>query len=46
MEAYEAIGANPYTYSVLAVLEEGASDTQAKIADALATTAVVVGPAR
>jgi DNA-binding MarR family transcriptional regulator len=35
MEAYEAIGANPYHYSVLAVLEEGARDTQAKIADAL-----------
>jgi len=34
-EAYEAIGANPYYYSVLAVLEEGARDTQAKIADAL-----------
>jgi DNA-binding MarR family transcriptional regulator len=35
MEAYEALGANPYHYSVLAVLEEGARDTQAKIADAL-----------
>ena len=35
MEAYEAIGANPFHYSVLAVLEEGARDTQAKIADAL-----------
>ena len=35
MDAYEAIGANPYHYSVLAVLEEGARDTQAKIADAL-----------
>jgi DNA-binding MarR family transcriptional regulator len=35
MEAYEAIGASPYHYSVLAVLEEGARDTQAKIADAL-----------
>jgi MarR family transcriptional regulator, lower aerobic nicotinate degradation pathway regulator len=35
MEAYEAIGANPYHYAVLAVLEEGARDTQAKIADAL-----------
>jgi DNA-binding MarR family transcriptional regulator len=34
-EAYEAIGANPYHYGVLAVLEEGARDTQAKIADAL-----------
>ena len=35
MEAYEAAGANPFYYSVLAVLEEGARDTQAKIADAL-----------
>jgi DNA-binding MarR family transcriptional regulator len=35
MEAYDAIGASPYHYSVLAVLEEGARDTQAKIADAL-----------
>jgi DNA-binding MarR family transcriptional regulator len=35
MEAYEAIGASPYHYSVLAVLEEDARDTQAKIADAL-----------
>jgi DNA-binding MarR family transcriptional regulator len=35
MEAYEAVGANPFYYSVLAVLEEGARDTQAKIADAL-----------
>jgi DNA-binding MarR family transcriptional regulator len=35
MDAYEAIGASPYHYSVLAVLEEGARDTQAKIADAL-----------
>jgi DNA-binding MarR family transcriptional regulator len=35
MEAYESIGASPYHYSVLAVLEEGARDTQAKIADAL-----------
>jgi len=34
-EAYEATGASPYHYSVLAVLEEGARDTQAKIADAL-----------
>jgi DNA-binding MarR family transcriptional regulator len=35
MDAFEAVGANPYHYSVLAVLEEGARDTQAKIADAL-----------
>jgi DNA-binding MarR family transcriptional regulator len=35
IEAYEAAGANPFYYSVLAVLEEGARDTQAKIADAL-----------
>src|SRR4051812_34194825 len=35
MEAYESVGANPFYYSVLAVLEEGARDTQAKIADAL-----------
>jgi DNA-binding MarR family transcriptional regulator len=34
-EAYEAAGVNPFYYSVLAVLEEGARDTQAKIADAL-----------
>ncbi len=35
IEAYEAIGASPYHYSTLAVLEEGARDTHAKIADAL-----------
>jgi DNA-binding MarR family transcriptional regulator len=35
LQAYEAAGANPFYYSVLAVLEEGARDTQAKIADAL-----------
>ena len=35
IEAYEAVGANPFYYSVLAVLEEDARDTQATIADAL-----------
>jgi DNA-binding MarR family transcriptional regulator len=35
IEAYEAVGASPFYYSVLAVLEEGARDTQATIADAL-----------
>jgi DNA-binding MarR family transcriptional regulator len=35
LEAFEAAGESPYHYSVLAVLEEGARDTQAKIADAL-----------
>jgi DNA-binding MarR family transcriptional regulator len=35
IEAYEAVDANPFYYSVLAVLDEGARDTQATIADAL-----------
>jgi DNA-binding MarR family transcriptional regulator len=35
MEAYEAVGASPYHYSVLALLDEGACSAQATIADAL-----------
>jgi DNA-binding MarR family transcriptional regulator len=35
MDAFEARGASPYHYAVLAVLEEGARDTQSQIADAL-----------
>jgi DNA-binding MarR family transcriptional regulator len=34
-EAFERLGASPYHYSVLAVLEEGERETQATIADAL-----------
>jgi len=34
-EAYEAAGASPYHYSVLALLDEGACSAQATIADAL-----------
>jgi len=35
MDAFEAAGFNPYSYSVLALLEEGARETQATIADSL-----------
>jgi DNA-binding MarR family transcriptional regulator len=35
VEAFEAAGASPYHYSVLAVLEESPRETQATIADAL-----------
>lgn len=34
-EAYEALGASPYHYSVLALLDEGSCTAQATIADAL-----------
>jgi len=34
-EAYEAVGASPYHYSVLALLDEGTCSAQATIADAL-----------
>jgi DNA-binding MarR family transcriptional regulator len=34
-EAFEAVGESPYHYSVLAVLEESARETQATIADSL-----------
>jgi DNA-binding MarR family transcriptional regulator len=35
VEAFEAAGESPYHYSVLAVLEESARETQATIADSL-----------
>jgi len=35
VEAFEAAGASPYHYSVLALLDEGACSAQATIADAL-----------
>lgn len=35
LEAFEAAGASPYHYSVLAVLEESARETQATIAESL-----------
>jgi DNA-binding MarR family transcriptional regulator len=34
-EAYEQVGLHPYHHAVLAVLDEGAPDTQGAIADAL-----------
>jgi MarR family transcriptional regulator, lower aerobic nicotinate degradation pathway regulator len=35
VEAFESAGESPYRYAVLAVLEEGARETQATVADAL-----------
>ena len=35
MEAYERVGLNPYHHAVLALLDEGTTETQGAIADAL-----------
>jgi DNA-binding MarR family transcriptional regulator len=35
VDEYEAIGLNPYHYAILALLDQGAPETQAAIADAL-----------
>ncbi len=35
MDEYEQIGLNPYHYAILALLDQGAAETQAAIADAL-----------
>jgi DNA-binding MarR family transcriptional regulator len=35
MKAYEQTGLHPYHYAIMLVLEEGSSDTQGSIADAL-----------
>jgi DNA-binding MarR family transcriptional regulator len=35
VDEYERIGLNPYHYAILALLDEGAPETQAAIADAL-----------
>jgi MarR family transcriptional regulator, lower aerobic nicotinate degradation pathway regulator len=35
LDEYEKIGLNPYHYAILALLDEGAPETQAAIADAL-----------